>query len=582
MTQVERFTPQAREVFRVATDEARGRGDARLLPAHVALGILRLPECLAHQLLVAMAVATGDMYERIDLALPVRAPTNGAVTPDPSIAQLVAHASGEAANLGVPNVGTEHLLLALLCVGGLAALQADGAQVAAVREYLRPSLNGTPPREEARTAGRGGRRADGFRVTEPPGNPHNIRQPPSLEYYSDLGKRVFGRAIEEARALHHSRVGAEHLLLGLFCQPDSVDALALASLGLTEATTRALVRSWLGTGFGLTETPLVLNARGRDALGRAHEIAREWGAPQVDSSHILLGILSQPGGVADMLTNAGIAPQQISLRLAHIVQGRFLPTAAPPPVPAPGGIVVILTALEVEYNAVRTALGNLQAVRHPAGTIFEVGQLPGSPQPIAICVMGEGTQTAGIITERAAGMFNPKAVLFVGVAGALHDDIRVGDIVVGTRVYYYHGGQEDDSGFHSRPRSWDAPNDLEQLARYVARGGTWRRWLTDGGPAHGTVHFRPIAAGDVVLNSRTSPLATQIMRHYNDSAAIEMEGAGVARAAHLNRSMAALIIRGVSDAADGTKTATGDADWQPMAAASAAAFAYELIASLPG
>ncbi|MGN9914186.1 phosphorylase family protein [Phytohabitans sp. LJ34] len=574
MTQVERFTPQAREAFRVATDEARGRGDTRLLPAHLLLGILRQPECLGHQLLVAMAVATDDMYERVDLTLPVRTPHSGIVTPDPSIAVLVTHAAGEAANLGAPNVGTEHLLLALLCVGGLAALQTDGAQVVAIRQYLRPSLNGTPPREEA--AG-GGMRADGIGVTGPPGNPHHTRQPPSLEYYSDLGKRVFARAIEEARAMHHSRLGAEHLLLGLLCQPDSADAVAMASLGLTEAATRGLVQAWLGAGFGVSETPLVLNARGRDALGRAYEIARDWGAPQVDSPHILLGILSQPGGVADMLTHAGIAPQQISLRLAHILQGRFQPTAVAPP----GGIVVILTALEVEYNAVRTALGNLQAVRHPAGTIFEVGQLPGSPQPIAICVMGEGTQTAGIITERAAGMFNPKAVLFVGVAGALHDDIRIGDIVVGTRVYYYHGGQEDDSGFHSRPRSWDAPNDLEQLARYVARGGSWRRWLTGGGPPQSTVHFRPIAAGDVVLNSRTSPLATQIMRHYNDSAAIEMEGAGVARAAHLNRSMAALIIRGVSDAADGTKTTAADADWQPMAAASAAAFAYELIASLP-
>src|SRR5580704_12013056 len=64
-----------------------------------------------------------------------------------------------------------------------------------------------------------------------------------------------------------------------------------------------------------------------------------------------------------------------------------------------------------------------------------------------------------------------------------------------------------------------------------------------------------------------------------------MESAGVAQAAHLNQSLPVIVVRGISDRADGTKTATDDLNWQPKAAANAAAFALalarELVTQLP-
>lgn len=55
--------------------------------------------------------------------------------------------------------------------------------------------------------------------------------------------------------------------------------------------------------------------------------------------------------------------------------------------------------------------------------------------------------------------------------------------------------------------------------------------------------FRPIAAGEVVLDSRDAPLFSHLRLYHNDAAAIEMEGAGVVHAAHLNDSLPALVIR---------------------------------------
>jgi hypothetical protein len=53
----------------------------------------------------------------------------------------------------------------------------------------------------------------------------------------------------------------------------------------------------------------------------------------------------------------------------------------------------------------------------------------------------------------------------------------------------------------------------------------------------------------------------------------------VAQAGHLNGSPV-VVVRGISDRADGTKTSGADRDWQPRAAANAAAFAARLAEQL--
>ncbi len=184
---------------------------------------------------------------------------------------------------------------------------------------------------------------------------------------------------------------------------------------------------------------------------------------------------------------------------------------------------------------------------------------------------------AAVLTERAIASFAPAAILVVGVAGGLHDDLEIGDVVVGTKIYDYHCGIDSDEGFMARPQSWAGAHDLLASARQVARAQAWTGRLdpTDRDRAP-TVHFRPIAAGAVVLKSSTSPLAQRLQRVYNDAAAIEMESAGAAFAAHVNDARV-LTIRGISDRADRTKRDTDRRGWQPRAARRAAAFAVALI-----
>lgn len=239
--------------------------------------------------------------------------------------------------------------------------------------------------------------------------------------------------------------------------------------------------------------------------------------------------------------------------------------------------VVILTALNLEYEAVRRRLVDPRGHLHEKGTRFEVGTIRGTECKAALVLTGKGNHSAAVLAERAIQEFTPAAVLFVGVAGALWD-LALGDVVMATQVYAYHGGTSEDDGLKARPRAWEVAHEIYQAATHLGRAGDWANTGSDG-TRRPQVHFGPIAAGEIVQNSRISYEAKWIREHYNDALAIEMEAAGVAQASHLNSSPVA-IVRGISDRADGSKTTSDDGTWQPRAAANAAAFAARLAGEL--
>jgi len=248
----------------------------------------------------------------------------------------------------------------------------------------------------------------------------------------------------------------------------------------------------------------------------------------------------------------------------------------------PVGTVVVLTALGEEYQAVRSHLAEVELNTHPTGTLFEVGWLSGAARRVALAQIGEGNQAAAVLAERSIAWFHPAALLFVGIAGALRDGVELGDVVVGTRIYAFHGGREDSAGFYARPRVWEAPHAELQLAQHLGREGLWASELPAASRSRPpAVHFGSIAAGEVVLDSRDSPVAERLRRNYNDVVAIETESAGAALAGHLNGSVPVLAVRGISDRADGAKSAADRAGWRPRAAAHAAAFAAAFCTRLP-
>jgi adenosylhomocysteine nucleosidase len=239
--------------------------------------------------------------------------------------------------------------------------------------------------------------------------------------------------------------------------------------------------------------------------------------------------------------------------------------------------IVILTAMNLEYRAVQAQLSDITAHTHAMGTRFEVGHFHRCR--VALALTGKGNQSAGVLTERAAAEFAPAAVIFVGVAGALQPHLGLGDVVVATHVYAYHGATSQDEGLTARPRTWELSHRVHQIAAHLERTGDWARQLPGGSPPP-RVHFGPVAAGEIAHYSSVSDPRQWLREHYNDAVAVEMEAAGVAQAGHLNDALPTVMVRGISDYADEGKSASDGVGWQPRAATNAAAFATVLAAEL--
>ncbi|MFJ9863987.1 substrate-binding domain-containing protein [Streptomyces sp. NPDC101165] len=234
-----------------------------------------------------------------------------------------------------------------------------------------------------------------------------------------------------------------------------------------------------------------------------------------------------------------------------------------------GPVAVILTALKVEYDAVKGRLEDLTRDIE-GGTIFERGRLPGTAWTVVLAQTGAGNDNAAVVAKHAHDLYRPRVLFFVGVAGGLKDSVRIGDVVIGERIYDYREKQSSDGG-HYRPREWEAP---WWLLQHVQR-------ITFGPELAGRVRVAPIASGNVVLDREKSELGDLLRGNYDDAVAIEMESAGVCRAAQIVGALDTLTIRGISDKADGGKSRADAGGSQEIAAWCAAAVAVRILASLP-
>ncbi|XHR80786.1 MAG: SUMF1/EgtB/PvdO family nonheme iron enzyme [Gloeotrichia echinulata GP01] len=241
--------------------------------------------------------------------------------------------------------------------------------------------------------------------------------------------------------------------------------------------------------------------------------------------------------------------------------------------------VVILTAIRIEYLAVRKHLNNVKEVEHPQGTIYEQGEF--ALWEVGIAEIGAGNTSASVEAERAIAHFRPDVILFVGVAGGIKD-VKIGDVVVPTKVYYYEYGKVEETDTARRPEVSNVDSDLIELAKYEAQQSDWLKRLNPVPNQSPRVLVKPIASGEKVIASTQSREYQLLRRYYNDAIAVEMEGHGFLSAVNnsaVNNKVPALIIRGISDLIDGKKEAEA-AGSQEIAAAHASAFAFEILAKL--
>ena len=235
---------------------------------------------------------------------------------------------------------------------------------------------------------------------------------------------------------------------------------------------------------------------------------------------------------------------------------------------------IILTALPIEYEAVKKHLKNIKEVEHPNGTIYETGEFETNAGTcsVSIAQVEIGNINAAAGTERMLEFFSPQIAIFVGVAGGIKD-VEIGDVVIASRVDTYESGKADDE-FLSRPNTYIPTHRLYHRALAVARKTDWRDRCGDGAIAN-AVHG-PIAAGEKVISSTKSETIYQIKKHHNDVIAVEMEGSGFLGATRAHTGVEAIVIRGISDLLN-NKEASDKMGSQILASNHASAFAFQVL-----
>ena len=132
-----------------------------------------------------------------------------------------------------------------------------------------------------------------------------------MQRFTDDAQRVISFAQEAALELGHDYVGTEHVLIGLIKVKNGVAAKALNVLGLSAETIIEDVEEHIGRG-NKKASSVYMTPRVKHVLELAVEVANHMNHNYVGTEHILLGLLSDGGGVAvGILRNHNIRANDI-------------------------------------------------------------------------------------------------------------------------------------------------------------------------------------------------------------------------------------------------------------------------------
>jgi adenosylhomocysteine nucleosidase len=219
----------------------------------------------------------------------------------------------------------------------------------------------------------------------------------------------------------------------------------------------------------------------------------------------------------------------------------------------------VIGALPEEVDCLHEQLTDEQ-ITEAVGRRFHRGRL--GDQRITLVQSRIGKVAAAITATTLIRDFGVDAIIFTGVAGALADDLAVGDVVIATELV-----QHDLQGPPEMFERGEIPllgvtvmatdGELTAAATRAAN-----RFLDDGfdtlvtpqtlvdlGIGRPRVHVGQIATGDEFIHG---PLKDVVRGRTPDALCVDMEGAAVAQVCVEHGGVPLCVIRSISDLAGGT------------------------------
>ena len=201
-------------------------------------------------------------------------------------------------------------------------------------------------------------------------------------------------------------------------------------------------------------------------------------------------------------------------------------------------MIGIIGAMEEEVEALKEAM-EIRKTEEVAGMVFCEGVLCG--KDAVVVRSGIGKVNAGICAQILVDYFDVDMLINTGIAGSLDARIDIGDMVISTDAVHHDMDATifgDPAGQVPRMDTLAFPADGVLVEKAKAAN-------EKANPEIRTFTGR-VASGDQFISSAEAKERIVSMFH---PLCTEMEGAGIAQAAYLNK-VSYVIIRAISDKAD--------------------------------
>ena len=205
-------------------------------------------------------------------------------------------------------------------------------------------------------------------------------------------------------------------------------------------------------------------------------------------------------------------------------------------------MIGIIGAMEEEVAALKEDM-DIQKTVEQASMVFCKGKL--CDKDVVVVRSGIGKVNAGICAQILVDRFQADMLINTGIAGSLDARIDIGDMVISTDALHHDMDATifgDAIGQIPRMDTLAFPAD-EELVRKAAKANE------KANPDIRTFTGK-VASGDQFISSREAK--EKIVENFHPLC-VEMEGAGIAQAAYLNK-VSYVIIRAISDKADNSAT----------------------------
>lgn len=190
----------------------------------------------------------------------------------------------------------------------------------------------------------------------------------TFEHFTEDARRVLKLAQEEAERSHHSYIGTEHLLLGMLRDGEGIAGQTLHDLGVEIAAARDIISHVLGRNERIIIQQIIPTSRVKRVIEIAFEEARRLGSTEVDSGHLLVGMMIEGEGIAvHVLQDLGAPRERIARRVDEVRRlGAVEPKRSEAAVPSPSSEDPERTGLLLSPE-VQSVLKRASAIAREAG-----------------------------------------------------------------------------------------------------------------------------------------------------------------------------------------------------------------------